>query len=64
MNLPGRERPFLHKVSQLLREGKIPSEMLSKELIISFCKSDPDKPLFLMRMQEYEKSKTKKLIQL
>lgn len=62
MNLPGRERPFLHKVSQLLHEGKIPSEMLSKELIISFSKSDPDKPLFLMRMQEYEKSKMKKLM--
>lgn len=62
INLPDRERPFLKKVSRLLREDKIPSEMLSKELIISFSKSDPDKPLFLMRVQEYEKSQTKKLM--
>lgn len=62
INLPDRERPFLNKVSRLLREDKIPSEMLSKELIISFSKSDPDKPLFLIRVQEYEKSQTKKLM--
>ncbi|MDD4636675.1 MAG: hypothetical protein PHI48_05930 [Bacteroidales bacterium] len=61
-NMPDKERPFLNKVSRLLHEGKIPSDMLSKELIISFCKSEPDKLLFLMRMQEYEKSKTKKLM--
>lgn len=62
INLPDRERPFLKKVSRLLREDKIPSEMLSNELIISFSESYPNKPLFLIRVQEYEKSKTKKLL--
>lgn len=62
MNLSDSERPFLNRVSRLLREGKIPAEMLSKELIITFSKSDPEKPLFLMRMQENQMSKTLKLI--
>ncbi len=56
INLPDRERPFLNKVFKLMQEDRIPVEILSKELIISFNETDPNKPLFLFKVHDKDKS--------